>query len=95
MLFSLVSNVGLVVVFVSVSLCIFRLFLVSCRFLYTLIALEQLKVILLMYSLIVGCSGELTYFVALLVMFTIEAVLGLVVLTRVWGSGSLIGLGCW
>lgn len=79
----LVSGLGYTVVVLGSIFCVLRLFLVSCRFLYTLIALEQINAVILVGSLILFLPQENTYFVALLVMFTVEAVIGLVVLTRV------------
>nr|YP_009938506.1 NADH dehydrogenase subunit 4L [Prosthogonimus cuneatus]QNU39790.1 NADH dehydrogenase subunit 4L [Prosthogonimus cuneatus] len=74
---------------------LFSFFLSSNSFLNCLIVLENMNVLLLLVCLMLGVSMFRSYFVALLVMFTIEVVLSLVVLTRVWGFGSLIGLGCW
>lgn len=73
---------GKFVLFVGSFLCVGGLFLVSTRFLHTLIALEQLNVLLLVSRLMVS-GGDFTFFVSFLVMFTMEAVVALVVLTRV------------
>lgn len=82
---------GFIVLF-GLGLGVFRLFLVSSRFLHSLIALEQLKALLLLGSLVVGRDGDLTYFVAFLVMFTLEAVVALVVLTRLWNKRRGFGV---
>lgn len=77
------KGVGLLIVLLGSCLCLFRLYMVSCRFLYVLIGLEQLNSLLLLGRLVVGLPGERTYFVSLLVIFTVEAVVGLVVLVRI------------
>lgn len=60
-----------------------RLFLSSSRYLSTLVVLESLKVLLLGCCLLGDVSRFRVGFVSLLVMFTLEAVLGLVVLVRI------------
>lgn len=70
------------VLLVCTFLCFFSFFLVSSRFLQTLIVVEQLNVLVLLGSLLVS-GGDFTYFVCLLVLFTLEAVVSLVALTRV------------
>nr|QZZ81268.1 NADH dehydrogenase subunit 4L [Prosthogonimus pellucidus] len=74
---------------------VFGFFLSSNSFLNCLIVLENMNVLLLVVSLLLGVTMFRSFFISLLVMFTIEVVLSLVILTRVWGFGSLIGLGCW
>lgn len=60
-----------------------RFFLSSFRYLSCLIVLESLNVLLLGCCHLSDVCGFRVGFVALLVMFTLEAVLGLLVLVRV------------
>lgn len=59
------------------------LFLSSSRYLGCLVVLESLKILVLGCCLLGDLRGFRVGFVSLLVMFTLEAVLGLVVLVRV------------
>lgn len=60
------------------------------RLLSCLIMLEKLNVLLLFKSLVSGLEEFRMLFLALVVIFTVEVVLGLVILTRVWDSRGLI-----
>lgn len=68
---------------VGLVLGILGLFLSSSRYLGCLVVLESLKVLVLGCCILGDLAGFRVSFVSLLVMFTLEAVLGLVVLVRV------------
>ncbi len=53
------------------------------RFLSCLIILENFKVLLLLFSLLLGLLDRHVLFIALMVVSTVEVIVGLVVLTRV------------
>nr|UFQ88569.1 NADH dehydrogenase subunit 4L [Rhinebothrium sp. 1]UFQ88581.1 NADH dehydrogenase subunit 4L [Rhinebothrium sp. 1]UFQ88593.1 NADH dehydrogenase subunit 4L [Rhinebothrium sp. 1] len=61
-------------------------FLSVSRFLNCLIILENFNVLLLTFSLIYGLSDNHMLFIILMVVSTVEVIVGLVVLTRVWES---------
>nr|UFQ88605.1 NADH dehydrogenase subunit 4L [Rhinebothrium sp. 1]UFQ88641.1 NADH dehydrogenase subunit 4L [Rhinebothrium sp. 1]UFQ88665.1 NADH dehydrogenase subunit 4L [Rhinebothrium sp. 1]UFQ88677.1 NADH dehydrogenase subunit 4L [Rhinebothrium sp. 1]UFQ88689.1 NADH dehydrogenase subunit 4L [Rhinebothrium sp. 1] len=62
------------------------------RFLNCLIILENFNVLLLFFSLLGSCSESHMLFVVLMVVSTVEVILGLVVLTRVWESANSLDL---
>lgn len=71
------------------SILIFCGFVLSVgRFLNCLIVLENFKVLLLFCSLIFWWESHVL-FLALVVIFTVEVTLSLVVLTRLWDYGLL------
>nr|YP_009906240.1 NADH dehydrogenase subunit 4L [Azygia hwangtsiyui]QLH90209.1 NADH dehydrogenase subunit 4L [Azygia hwangtsiyui] len=55
-----------------------------------LIVIENINVLLLVVSLMGQGAESRVLFLALIVVFTIEVTLGLVVLTRLWDYSSLI-----
>jgi NADH:ubiquinone oxidoreductase subunit K len=61
------------------------------RFLNCLIILENFNILLLMYALISSAIDRHMIFIILMVVSTIEVIVGLVVLTRLWeSSGALV-----
>nr|NP_059461.1 NADH dehydrogenase subunit 4L [Paragonimus westermani]AAF73396.1 NADH dehydrogenase subunit 4L [Paragonimus westermani]AAN15172.1 NADH dehydrogenase subunit 4L [Paragonimus westermani]QWT69515.1 NADH dehydrogenase subunit 4L [Paragonimus westermani]QWT69527.1 NADH dehydrogenase subunit 4L [Paragonimus westermani] len=76
-----------------VVLCGFVLSL--SRFLNCLIVVENFNVLLLFSAIFQQWGESHILFIALMVIFTVEVVLGLVVLTRLWDLGSLIGRVGW
>nr|YP_009646078.1 NADH dehydrogenase subunit 4L [Plagiorchis maculosus]QBX99305.1 NADH dehydrogenase subunit 4L [Plagiorchis maculosus] len=81
------------IVSLSIVLCSFMLSL--SRLLNCLIVVENFNVLLLFSSLLMNWDETRIFFIALMVIFTIEVVLGLVVLTRLWDSSSLIVILGW
>lgn len=69
-------------------------FLSLRRFLNCLIILEGFNVLLLIFSLIVDRVNSHMIFITLMVVSTIEIVVGLTILTRVWECSTLLELGC-
>nr|BBB87211.1 NADH dehydrogenase subunit 4L [Moniezia benedeni] len=67
-------------------------FLSYGRFLNCLIVLENFNVLLLLFCLLVGHSDSHMVFVVLMVISTIEIIVGLVMLTRVWECSSTLEL---
>nr|BAV82529.1 NADH dehydrogenase subunit 4L [Mesocestoides corti]BBB87247.1 NADH dehydrogenase subunit 4L [Mesocestoides vogae] len=63
---------------------LFSFFLSFSRFLHCLIILENFNVLLILFCLIFSSMDSHMVFVVLMVVSTIEIVVGLVVLTRVW-----------
>lgn len=59
-----------------------RFFLSMTRLLNCLIVVENFKVLILFLSMLSQRGESFIFFIALMVIFTIEVVLGLVVLTR-------------
>nr|UFQ89277.1 NADH dehydrogenase subunit 4L [Echeneibothrium multiloculatum] len=59
-------------------------FLASGRFLSCLIILENFNVLLLIFSLLNTLFDSHMIFIVLMVVSTVEVIIGLVVLTRVW-----------
>nr|YP_009261930.1 NADH dehydrogenase subunit 4L [Echinochasmus japonicus]AKL39058.1 NADH dehydrogenase subunit 4L [Echinochasmus japonicus] len=81
-----------VVLFLGCLVVLFGFFLSLGRLLSCLIVVENFNVLLLFVCL-VGQWGEFRMlFIALMVIFTVEVTLGLVVLTRLWDFSSLTGL---
>nr|YP_010704909.1 NADH dehydrogenase subunit 4L [Plagiorchis multiglandularis]WCQ78404.1 NADH dehydrogenase subunit 4L [Plagiorchis multiglandularis] len=81
------------VISLGVVLCSFMLSL--SRLLNCLIVVENFNVLLLFSSLLMNWDETRIFFIALMVIFTIEVVLGLVVLTRLWDSSNLIVILGW
>nr|YP_009092185.1 NADH dehydrogenase subunit 4L [Dicrocoelium dendriticum]AHG06510.1 NADH dehydrogenase subunit 4L [Dicrocoelium dendriticum] len=81
-----------VLLLVGVSLTLISLALSVPRLLGCIIVLENLNVLLLFSCLVSGYEEFRILFLALMVIFTVEVVLGLVILTRLWDVGGLIGL---
>nr|UFQ89097.1 NADH dehydrogenase subunit 4L [Dollfusiella sp. MZUSP 7992] len=67
-------------------------FLSLSRFLNCLIILENFNVLLLLFSLLVTSFDSHVLFVVLMVVSTVEVILGLVVLTRVWECSNSLDL---
>nr|UFQ88533.1 NADH dehydrogenase subunit 4L [Rhinebothrium sp. 3 DJM-2021] len=61
-------------------------FLSVSRFLNSLIILENFNVLLLLFSLLNSVFDTHLIFIILMVVSTVEVIIGLVVLTRVWES---------
>nr|YP_010461149.1 NADH dehydrogenase subunit 4L [Carassotrema koreanum]UUF91998.1 NADH dehydrogenase subunit 4L [Carassotrema koreanum] len=78
---------------VGIVLCSFVLSLT--RLLNCLIVVENFNVLLLVSCLLSQSEEFRMLFIALMVIFTVEVVLGLVVLTRLWDSSDLIGIVGW
>nr|AKP94292.1 NADH dehydrogenase subunit 4L [Diplostomum pseudospathaceum] len=75
------------------GLIILLSFLLSVsRLLNCLIVIENMNVLLLFICLLSQFEETHIIFLALLVIFTIEVTLGLVVLTRLWSSSLLIDI---
>nr|BAV82552.1 NADH dehydrogenase subunit 4L [Schistocephalus solidus] len=62
------------------------------RFLNCLIILENFNVLLLLFSLLSTLLEGHTIFIVLMVVSTVEVIIGLVVLTRVWESTNSLDL---
>lgn len=76
------QRMGFVFLVIGISLVLCSFILSLSRLLNCLIVVEKFKVLLL-FSSILGQWGEThIMFIALMVIFTVEVVLGLVVLTR-------------
>nr|UFQ88617.1 NADH dehydrogenase subunit 4L [Anthocephalum sp. LRP 10375] len=67
-------------------------FLSVSRFLNCLIILENFNVLLLLFSLLSGVFDNHMLFIVLMVVSTVEVIVGLVVLTRVWESTNSLDL---
>nr|WPK96146.1 NADH dehydrogenase subunit 4l [Paranoplocephala jarrelli] len=67
-------------------------FLCYSRFLNCLIILENFNVLLLLFCLLLGESDSHMTFIVLMIISTVEVIVGLVVLTRVWECSSSIDL---
>nr|UDU84943.1 NADH dehydrogenase subunit 4L [Orientocreadium sp. HS] len=78
---------------VVVVLCTFGLSL--GRLINCLIVVENYNVLLLFSAILSNWDASRVIFIALMVVFTVEVVLGLVVLTRLWDSSCLIGTLGW
>lgn len=74
------------------TLIVVRFFLSIRRFLKCLIILENFKVLLLLFCLLLSALDRHIIFIVLMVVSTIEVVIGLVVLTRVWECASTLEL---
>lgn len=82
--------VSLFIIYFLIIVCSF--FLCLSRFLNCLIVLEKFKVLILLFSLILGTFDRHMIFIALMVVSTIEVIVGLVVLTRVWECSNSLEL---
>nr|UFQ88905.1 NADH dehydrogenase subunit 4L [Rhinebothrium sp. MZUSP 8025] len=67
-------------------------FISISRFLNCLIILENFNILLLLFSLLYNCFDNHMIFIVLMVVSTIEVIIGLVVLTRVWESINSLDL---
>nr|YP_009415138.1 NADH dehydrogenase subunit 4L [Breviscolex orientalis]ASL24591.1 NADH dehydrogenase subunit 4L [Breviscolex orientalis] len=72
------------------SVVMLALMLSVSRFLNCLVILENFNVLLLLFCLWVGAYSTHMVFVVLMVVTTIEVVVGLVVLTRLWETGGFM-----
>nr|YP_009467179.1 NADH dehydrogenase subunit 4L [Artyfechinostomum sufrartyfex]YP_010461005.1 NADH dehydrogenase subunit 4L [Artyfechinostomum malayanum]APX55328.1 NADH dehydrogenase subunit 4L [Artyfechinostomum sufrartyfex]ARH10827.1 NADH dehydrogenase subunit 4L [Artyfechinostomum sufrartyfex]UUF68158.1 NADH dehydrogenase subunit 4L [Artyfechinostomum malayanum] len=84
------SGVGLL--YLGSLVVLFSFFMSLSRLLNCLIVVENFNVLLLLFCLLGQWDEFRMLFIALIVIFTIEVTLGLVVLTRLWDSSSLIGI---
>nr|YP_009519770.1 NADH dehydrogenase subunit 4L [Echinostoma miyagawai]AYD49498.1 NADH dehydrogenase subunit 4L [Echinostoma miyagawai]QEG55043.1 NADH dehydrogenase subunit 4L [Echinostoma miyagawai]WCK11538.1 NADH dehydrogenase subunit 4L [Echinostoma miyagawai] len=71
---------------------LFGFFMSLTRLLNCLIVVENFNVLLILFCLLSQWDEFRMFFIALIVIFTVEVTLGLVVLTRLWDSSSLIGI---
>nr|QXU59671.1 NADH dehydrogenase subunit 4L [Diphyllobothrium cordatum] len=62
------------------------------RFLNCLIILENFNVLLLLFSLLLSVADSHIIFIVLMVVSTVEVIIGLVVLTRVWECTNSLDL---
>nr|YP_008082873.1 NADH dehydrogenase subunit 4L [Taenia serialis]BAN21735.1 NADH dehydrogenase subunit 4L [Taenia serialis] len=67
-------------------------FLSITRFLNSLIVLENFNVLILMFCLIFSSFDSHMIFMTLMVISTVEIIVGLVILTRVWECSSSLEL---
>nr|UFQ88629.1 NADH dehydrogenase subunit 4L [Anthocephalum sp. LRP 10372] len=78
--------------FLLFSAIFISFFLSLSRFLNCLIILENFNVLLLLFSLLSTVFDNHMLFIVLMVVSTVEVIIGLVVLTRVWESTSSLDL---
>nr|BAV82493.1 NADH dehydrogenase subunit 4L [Hymenolepis diminuta] len=71
---------------------VFSFFLSFSRFLNCLIILENFNVLLLLFCLMHSSLESHMLFIILIIISTVEVIIGLVVLTRVWECSSTIEL---
>nr|YP_010947750.1 NADH dehydrogenase subunit 4L [Azygia robusta]WMH04197.1 NADH dehydrogenase subunit 4L [Azygia robusta]WMH04209.1 NADH dehydrogenase subunit 4L [Azygia robusta] len=76
----------------GLSLILFSFVLSVTRLLNCLIIIENINVLLLLTSLLGQAGESRVLFLTLMVVFTIEVTLALVVLTRLWDYSSLIDI---
>nr|UFQ88989.1 NADH dehydrogenase subunit 4L [Rhinebothrium sp. MZUSP 8032] len=74
------------------STVLISFFLSLSRFLNCLIILENFNVLLLLFSLLNSFFDNHMIFIILMVVSTVEVIVGLVVLTRVWESTNSLDL---
>nr|UFQ88653.1 NADH dehydrogenase subunit 4L [Divaricobothrium sp. LRP 10377] len=74
--------------FLLFSAILVSFFLSLSRFLNCLIILENFNVLLLLFSLLSSIFDNHMLFIVLMVVSTVEVIVGLVVLTRVWESSN-------
>lgn len=74
------------------SLIKLSLFLSIGRFLTCLIILEKFKVVILLFSLLQTNIDKHILFILIMIISTIEVIVGLVILTRVWECSSSLDL---
>nr|QCP68150.1 NADH dehydrogenase subunit 4L [Fimbriaria fasciolaris] len=67
-------------------------FLSFSRFLNCLIILENFNVLILLFCLLLGSLESHMTFIVLIIISTVEVIVGLVVLTRVWECSSTVEL---
>nr|YP_010702827.1 NADH dehydrogenase subunit 4L [Ogmocotyle ailuri]WCO09233.1 NADH dehydrogenase subunit 4L [Ogmocotyle ailuri] len=84
-MFGVILLLGVFVIMLSLVLSLSRL--LNC-----LIVIENLNVLVLFVCLLCNWDESRIFFIALMVIFTIEVTLGLVVLTRLWDYSSLIDI---
>nr|UDU84919.1 NADH dehydrogenase subunit 4L [Glypthelmins quieta] len=87
-MYSAVFVLCLVVILVTFVLSLSRL--LNC-----IIVVENINVLLLLSAFLVNWEESRIFFISLMVVFTVEVVLGLVVLTRLWDTSSLMGTLGW
>lgn len=80
---------------VGVLIVLCRFILSLSRLLNCLIVVEKFNVLLLFSAILGQWEERFILFIALMVIFTVEVVLGLVVLTRLWDSRGLMGIVGW
>nr|YP_009650987.1 NADH dehydrogenase subunit 4L [Uvitellina sp. SSS-2019]QCY72813.1 NADH dehydrogenase subunit 4L [Uvitellina sp. SSS-2019] len=78
--------------FLGSVVVLFSFFLSLSRLLNCLMVIENFNVLLLFVSLLGQWEEFYMFFIALMVIFTVEVTLGLVVLTRLWDLSGLIGI---
>nr|WRW53955.1 NADH dehydrogenase subunit 4L [Strigea falconis] len=79
-------------VFIGGLVILFSFLLSNSRLLNCLLVVENFNVMLLLICLVSQFEEFRIIFLALMVIFTIEVTLGLVVLTRLWSLSSLIDI---
>nr|YP_010129816.1 NADH dehydrogenase subunit 4L [Spirometra theileri]QVD40116.1 NADH dehydrogenase subunit 4L [Spirometra theileri] len=83
----------MVFLYLFLFIMVFLGFILSLtRFLSCLIILENFNVLLLLFSLLLGLLNSHVIFIALMVVSTVEVIVGLVVLTRVWECTNSLDL---
>nr|YP_010514547.1 NADH dehydrogenase subunit 4L [Diplodiscus japonicus]UXL86278.1 NADH dehydrogenase subunit 4L [Diplodiscus japonicus] len=83
------------VVVLGVFIVVSSFVLSLTRLLNCLIVIENFNVLLLFSSLACQIEETRVLFIALMVIFTVEVTLGLVVLIRLWDTSSLIDIVVW
>nr|UFQ89169.1 NADH dehydrogenase subunit 4L [Acanthobothrium sp. MZUSP 7998] len=78
--------------FLLFSTILISFFLSISRFLNCLIILENFNVLLLMFTLLYSSYDSHMSFIILMVVSTVEVIIGLVVLTRVWECTNSLDL---
>nr|UFQ88821.1 NADH dehydrogenase subunit 4L [Rhinebothrium sp. MZUSP 8018] len=78
--------------FVLFCTVLISFFISISRFLNCLIILENFNVLVLLFSLLYSCLDNHMLFIVLMVVSTIEVIVGLVILTRVWESANSLDL---
>nr|WPN08952.1 NADH dehydrogenase subunit 4L [Prohemistomum vivax] len=81
-----------VVLLLGGLVALFSFILSATRLLNCLIVIENFNVLLLLCCLMCQWEECRVLFLALMVIFIIEVTLGLVVLTRLWSSSSLMDI---
>nr|YP_009689305.1 NADH dehydrogenase subunit 4L [Postharmostomum commutatum]QEL51321.1 NADH dehydrogenase subunit 4L [Postharmostomum commutatum] len=80
---------SLVLLYGGLVVLLFSFIMSLSRLLNCLIIVENINVLLLLVCLLSQTDESRIMFLALMVLFTIEVSLGLVMLTRIWSLGSL------
>nr|UFQ88869.1 NADH dehydrogenase subunit 4L [Rhinebothrium sp. MZUSP 8022]UFQ88881.1 NADH dehydrogenase subunit 4L [Rhinebothrium sp. MZUSP 8023] len=78
--------------FILFSAILVGFFISISRFLNCLIILENFNVLILLFSLLYSSFDSHMIFIVLMVVSTIEVIVGLVILTRVWESANSLDL---